>query len=182
MVGHNLQGHKQGRYNPSSQQLTTISQHHTGNGRRNISQCYKLPDMTGRNDNEEIRRERPDNGTQGRHPHLKIKCTQKDVETQQHDKYIPHVSRQEQMIYLLNPAQRIGRVIARRHLVGRHSSKNGVCPARTFPRLLQVFTHFTSRTDAGYCIMLSQNSSFIYRRIEIRKRNKGKKHDYHYIG
>ena len=182
MVSHNLQGHKQGCHNPPSQQLTTISQHHTGNGRRNISQCYKLPDMTGRNDDEEIRRERPDNGPQGRHPHLKIKCTQKDVEAQQHDKYIPHVSRQEQMVHLLNPAQRIGRVIARRHLVGRHSSKNGVCPARTFPRLLQVFTHFTSRTDAGYCIMLSQNSSFIYRRIEIRKRNKGKKHDYHYIG
>ena len=182
MVGHNLKRDKQSGHDTSRQQFPPISQYHTGNRGRDISQSHKLPDMSGRNDDEEIRRKGPENGTQCRHPHLEIKSPQQDIKAQQHYKHIPHVGRQKEVIHLLNPAQRIGRVVTGRHLIGRHTAKNRIGPPGPLTCLLQVFTHLTSRTDTGHGIVLCQNASFGHCRKEISKRNDSKKNDDYHVG
>ena len=182
MIGENLQGNKQGCHHTSCQPLLPIYQHHAGNSRRNIGQSHQLPDMTGSNDNEKIRRKGPQYSSQRSQPDFKVEGPQQDIKSEQHDKDIPHIRRQKQMIHLLDKAKGIGRIIAGSHLIGRHSSENTVCPAGALTCFLQILLHFASRTDTGHSIVLSQNSAFGYSREKVKKGYNRKKQNHNQIG
>ena len=181
MVGRDLQGHKKSRHQSTQQILPPIAKHHTGNGRRNISQGNELPDMSGCYDNEEIGRESPNDGSQSRHPHLEIESTEQNVESEQHHEYIPDISRQVQMIQILNPLQPIRRIIARRHLIGRHTSENGIRPTGTLSCPLQIFLALLTGTDTRHRVVLRKNTPLGHRRTEVSERNNGKNQDCYYI-
>ena len=169
MVGRNLQRHEQ-RSDQSTQPIfTSIAKHHTGNGRRNISQSNELPDMSGRNDDKEIGRERPDDSPQTRHPHLEVKGTKQDIEAQEHHKHIPYISRQIQMIQILYPLEQVRRVVTRCHLVSRHPTKNRIGPTGTLTGTFQVFLSLLAGTDTCHRVMLRKNASFGHRRTEVSK-------------
>ena len=181
MVRHNLQGHEECRQQSSRQALAPIAKHHTCDGRRNIGQGDELPDVTGRNDDEEVGRECPDDGSEGRHPCPEVESTQQDVEAEQHHEHIPHVGRQVKMIQILDALQQVRRVIAGCHLIGRHPTEDGVCPAGTFAGTFQIFLALLPCTDARHRVMLAQDASFGHCRTKIHKRDDRKHHHGHHI-
>ena len=182
VVGRNLQRHKEGSYESAPQVLATITKHHSRNGRRYVGQGNEFPDMSGSNDDEEVGREGPDNGAQSCHPHLEVECTEQDIESQQHHKHIPDISRQVQVIEILDALQPVGRVVAGCHLVRRHPAEDGVCPTGPFTGPLQVFLSFLSGTDARYRVVLGKNTSFGNRRTEVSERDNRKHYDGDDIG
>ncbi|CDB98328.1 unknown [Bacteroides sp. CAG:443] len=181
VVRHNLQCHEQSSHQTTPQILTSVYQDHTCYGRRYVSKCHKLPDMSGSNDDKEVGRKSPDNCSQGRQPDFKIECAQQDVEAQQHDKDVSGISREKQPVDFLNKIQCTARFISRSQLISRHSTEQRVCPSGSFAMLFVIFLMFSSGSDTCYSIVLCQDASFCNGRKEISDRYYCKEHNRHNI-
>ena len=177
MVRSNLQGYEQGRYQSPETVFSPVYPYHTRYCGRDVGQRNQLPDVSGRNNDEEIRRKGPDNRAQGRHPYLKVEGSQQNIEAYQQDKHIPGTSRKIQMIQVLYPVQRTAGRVAGRNLIRRHSSEQCVGPAGRLSGLFLKRLGFLARSDTCCCIMLCQDTSFGDCRIEIGKRDHDKKHN-----
>ena len=86
------------------------------------------------------------------------------------------------MVDFLDKAQRVGRIVAGRHLISRHTSENSIRPPRTLTRFFQVVLHLMTCPDTCYGIVLRQNTSFTHSRKKINKRNQHEKHNGYHIG
>ena len=182
MVGRNLQGHKKSSDQCAGQVTAPVDQHQTGNGGRDIGQGDHLPDVSGGNDDEEIGREGPDDGSQCRQPDAEVEGTEQQVEAQQEDEDIANVGRQEQAVDRLHDAERVARRIARSQLVGGHAAEQGIGPAGGFARTFVVVLGFLAGTDACHGIVLRQYAAFRIGREEVGKRDEGEQQDRHSIG
>ena len=75
------------------------------------------------------------------------------------------------MIYFLYKCQRLGRVVTRGHLVGRHTSEECIGPAGTFTCSLIIFFGFLSGSGSGHGVVLEENPVFGDSREEIDERD-----------
>ena len=78
------------------------------------------------------------------------------------------------MIQTLHPFQHISGMVAGSHLIGRHTAKNRIRPARTLSCTFQVLFRFLAGTYSRHRIMLRQNTSLGYSREKVNKRDDGK--------
>ena len=177
-----LEGGKEPRDDESPQIFAAIGQHNTGNHRRQIGQCPHLPDVTGRNDNQEIGAEGPQDGTQRSQMLAEVEGTQQDIEAQQVDKHIPHVLRQSQVVDLLQRIERGGRLIRRSQLIGGHAREERVGPTGHLACALFVGQLFLSGTYASRRVVAVENTSLNVGREEIGERQNGKKEHCQHIG
>ena len=173
MIGIHLEGGKNGRQKQSPQVFTPIGKHDTRYHRRQIGQCPYFPDVAGSNDDKEIGRECPYDGTQHRHPATEIECPHQDIEAQQIYKNIPHILRQPEMIGIDGLHQWLRTAIRRSHLISRHAAEKGVRPARHLARSLPVLHLLLTGTYTGRRIVAIQDLPFNVCRKEIGKRNQG---------
>ena len=173
MIGQHLQRCKESRDQHAPQIFATIRQHHTGNHGWQIGQRHYLPDMSCRYDDEEIAAESPYYGTQSSQIDTEVKGTQQNIEAQQVYEDVPHILRQSQMVYRFHLRQQ-GRTWVRwRHLVGRHTSEQSVCPACALSCTLLVLYRFLSCSTSCRRVMTIEHTTLYVSGEEVGKR-------YHY--
>ena len=108
MVGHYLQRHEEGRDECAPQITSAVTEHHAGDGGRDVGQSVELPDVTGADDDEVIAGESPHHSTEGGHPRLEVEGTQEDIEAQQHHKHQHHIVREVELVEPLHAVQPLG--------------------------------------------------------------------------
>ena len=118
MVGHDLQGDEEGCEYAACQQLAPVGEHDARYCGRDVGKGDEFPDVSRRNQNEEVGREGPHDAAQACQPCRYAECPQQDVEAQHQDKRQVDVGGQEELVYFLCPLQRYGRVVGRGYLVG----------------------------------------------------------------
>ena len=170
----NLKGDEQRCNNSAQQVFLPVSQNDTRNRRWNISQRHKLPNVPCRYQNEEIGRKCPYHSAQSCQPGRYSEGPQKDIESEHHNKSQHYIIREKEAINLLHPFQGRCRVVTRRHLIGRHTSKNRIRPARTFSGTFEILFRFLSRADSGSRVMLKQDTTFNISRKKIGERKNDK--------
>ena len=171
MVGHDLQGDEEGCEYAACQQLAPVGEHDARYCGRDVGKGDELPDVSRRNQNEEVGREGPHDAAQACQPCRYAECPQQDVEAQHQDERQVDVGGQEELVYFLCPLQRYGRVVGRGYLVGRHSAEKGIGPAGAFACLFVILFGFLSGAGAGCGVVLEQNTSFYIRRKKVGERN-----------
>ena len=171
MVGQHFQRCKNRRNQHAPQVFTPIGQHHTGNHWRQVGQRHHLPDMSCSNNDEEVAAERPYHSTQGRQIDAEVKGTQQDIEAQQVHEDIPHILGQSEVIDGLYLRQQGRTGVCRRHLVGRHTSKQGIRPTGTLSRTLQIFRCFLSCSTSCRRVVAIEHTSLDVSGEEVGKRN-----------
>ena len=105
MVRQNLQGNEQCCNNASCQIFTPVSQYDTCYCRWYISQRDKLPDVSGRYQDEEIGRECPHDTAQSGQPDRYAEDAQQDVEAEHQHECEAHIVGQEELVGFLYPLQ-----------------------------------------------------------------------------
>ena len=182
MVGFDLKGTKDGSHRKSPQVFPSISQHDTCYHWRQIGQGHHFPDMTCSNDDEEIAAECPYHRAQHGQIPTEIKGTQQDVEAQQIGKHIPHILWQPQVIGINTLRQHISTVIRWSHLIGRHTSKQGIRPSCYLTSLLIILMSLLTSTPICRRVVTIENASFYVCREEIGKRYSYKYDHYQHLG
>ena len=167
VVGIHLESREDGCQEQAFQILAAISQHHSRNHRRQISQCPYLPDMTGCDNDKEVGRECPDDTTQRRQRLSEIESTQHDVEAKKIYEYIPYIIWQPQVISLSYLVEHLGTAIRRRHLISWHSAEYRVGPASSLASLLLVKFLLMSQSLACRRVVTEQDSSVHVGRHEV---------------
>ena len=167
MVGFDFKGGEDGCHYQSRQILAAEGQHDARNQRRQIGQCHHLPDVSGSDDNQEIGAESPQHGTEGGEMAAEVEGAQQDIETQKIGKKIPHIVGQPQMIGVGSHGHGLGTLVRGGQLVGGHSAKQAVGPARHLAGALLVLVHLLSRTPSGRTIVLVKDAPLYVGREEI---------------
>ena len=171
MVRHDLQGDEKSRQDTARQQPAPVGEYDTRYCGRDIGEGDELPDVSRRNQNEEVGRESPHDAAQPCQPCRYAEYPQQDVEAQHQDERQVDVGGQEELVYFLCPLQRHGRVVRRRYLVSRHSAEKGIGPAGAFACLFVILFGFLSGAGSGSGVVLEQDASFHIRREKVGERN-----------
>ena len=183
MIAQYLQGCEQGCDDDARQITPFIAQYHTGYGGRYKTQRKQFPYMTRSDNDEIITAEGPQHSAQGSHPHTEIKCTQQDIEAQQHHEHIGSHSRKAQLIHLLKHGKHIGAVIAGTHLIGRHTTKEAVGPACALTMMrLTIMIHLHTTSCRSTMVMSRQYQTIPDGREEIRHADGHKEDDGQHVG
>ena len=111
-----------------------------------------------------------------------IKRTEQDIEAQQIGEDKPHILRQPQVIGVDGLRQVIGRVIRRCHLVGGHTTKQGIGPTTALSGLLEILDSLLSGSPSCRSIMTVQDTSLDVSREEISKGQNGKQQHCQHVG
>ena len=176
VVGLHLKGGEEGREDESPQVFSSVGQHDAGNHRRQVGQRPHLPDVAGRNDDEEITAEGPDNAAQYGQFAAEVEGAHQDVEAQKIGKNKPHILREPQVVGIHHFRQQVGTLVRGRRLIGRHAAERGIGPTGALARLLQVFQCFLSGTTTCRRIVLIQNAPLQVCRHEIGEGDDRKQH------
>ena len=182
MVGIHLEGREKCRHNQSPQVLTPIGQHDTRYQRRKVGQRPHLPDVSGGNDNEEIRAESPHHRAQRRQIPAEVEGAQQEVEAQEVDEHIPDILGQPQVVGINDLSQQIGAVVRGCRLVGRHTAEQGVGPAGALTRTLIILLLFLSGSHACRGIVTIEDAPLRVGREEIGEGQDGKQQYGHNVG
>ena len=91
VVGFHLKSCENRCEDKSPEPLAAVGHHHTRNHGWQIGQCHDFPDMSGSNDDKEIRGERPQDGPQGSQRLAEIERPQQNIESQQVGKDVPYI-------------------------------------------------------------------------------------------
>ena len=174
MVGIDLKGSKDSCHNETCQIFPTISQYNTRNHRWQISQCPYLPYMAGSDDNQEIGTESPDDGAQRSQILTEVEGAEQNIEAQHIGKDVPHILRQPQVIGFDSLRHVVGRMIRRCHLVGGHSTKQGIGPTTAFSCLLLILNTFLTSASSSRGIMTIENTPLNIGGEEISEGQNGK--------
>ena len=167
VVGIDFKRRENGRDEQSPQEFPSVGKHHTGNHRRQIGQRPHLPDVSGSDDDEEITGESPYDGTEDSHPPTEVEGPQQDIEAQEIDEHVPHVFGQPQVIGFLGLSQGLRALVRRCHLVGGHTTEEGICPTGHLARALAVLRLLLSGTYTGRRVMTKQHLPVDVGREEI---------------
>ena len=111
-----------------------------------------------------------------------VEGTQQDIETQQVGKDKPHILGQPQMIGIHRLRQQISRSVRRSHLIGRHTTEEGIRPSATLTGLLQIFDTFLSGASSCRRVMAIEDTSFDIGGKEISKGQNGKQQHCQHVG
>ena len=96
-----------------------------------------------------------------------IERSEQDIETQEVGEYIPHIFRQPQMIGIYHLRQQIRGAVRGSHLIGGHTTKQGIGPTTSLTCFLQILDTFLSGTTSCRGIMTIKDSSLNICREEI---------------
>ena len=182
MVGFYFEGCEDRRHDEAGQVLAAVGQHDAGDHRREVGQCHYLPQVSGGDDDQKIGREGPHHTAQCRQRLPEVESPQQDVEAQKVGKKEPYIVRQPEVIGVHHLRQAVCRLIGRRHLVGRHTAEDGVCPACRLTCTVLVLCHFLCRSDTCRGIVAIENLALRDGYEEVSERDNRKQHDGHHIG
>ena len=178
VVGLYLKRREYGCDDESPQILATIGKHNARYHRRQISQGYYLPDVSGGYDDEEIGAERPYYGAKHSQLATEIEGSEKDVESEKVSKDVPHVLGKPEMIKIAHLIEDGLAVIRRSHLISRHASEERVGPACAFSGTLIILRQLHSRSASCGGVVTIKDASFGVCREEIGKRDDSKNQCY----
>ena len=103
-----------------------------------------------------------------------VERPEQDIEAQEVGEYKPHILRKPEMIGIHRLRQQIRRAVRRGHLIGGHTTKQGIGPTASLTCLLQILDTFLSGTTSGRGIMTIKDSSLDICREEIGEGQNGK--------
>ena len=178
MVGLYLKRREYGCDDESPQILATIGKHNARYHRRQISQGYYLPNVSGSYDDEEIGAERPYYGTKHSQLTTEIEGSEKDVESEKVSKDVPHVLGKPEMIKIAHLIEDGLTVVRRSHLISRHTSEERVGPACAFSGTLIILRQLHSGSASCGGVVTIKDASFGVCREEIGKRDDSKNQCY----
>ena len=170
VVGLDLKSGEDGCEQQAAQVATAIGQHHAGNHGRKIGQRHHLPDVARGDDDEEVRRERPDDGSQHSQLLAEVEGAQQDVEAQEVGKDVPHILGKPQMVGVHDLLQTVGTRIRRRSLIGGHAAECGVGPARHFAGAGVIFRLLLTSSATRRRVVAVEDAAVKVGRHEIDKR------------
>ena len=182
VVGLHLKRREEGGDDEAPQVFAAIGQRQTADHRRQVGQCHHLPDVSGGNDDEEIARECPHDGSQGGQMLLEIEGPQHDVEAQEIGEEVPHVVGQPQVVEVHHLVEQVGAVVRGRRLVGGHATEGGVGPAGALACALVILTGLLSGSTSGRVVVLVEDAPVEVGWRKVGERNDCEKHDNKNVG
>ena len=186
VVAHDLERREEGGHCPTPQVFPAVAEHEASDGRGNEGQGHHLPEVARSDDNQEVRRESPDDGTQCRQIGLEVEGPQENVEAQQVEKEEVDGGKpvgREEAEGIGGAGHGRGGAVGGSHLVGRHAAEDGVGPAGRFAVVRgAVLLLFLSEAHGGHAVVPSEHQSFAQGRKEVERAHEQEGTEHEQVG
>ena len=180
VVAQHLQGGEQPRDNQSPEVFAAIGEHQSGDGGRDEGEGIDLPNVSCRDDNQKVGRERPRRSAKRREQRPKAEGAHEQIEPEEVEKKVGERTGGEQAHDASHPAEGFGRAVSRCNLVGGHPRKDTVRPARTFARGFIEGRLFLPLPHTGHRIVTTEHKPVQNGRGKIEEtQQKKRQHDQH---